>query len=262
MPGARAAGKQGACFVGVEPAVRGHVERAVEILRDRELERRRGVVDVHDLHWRVRVAHAHGRVTERVRREQRHDRRAHDGRDAQPGCDPVVVPGGPLREHPLAFGVEHRGQERRARPQRRVFGERHGIVRPRAVHRGARRSHELAHARACCRVEEAAGAVDVDACEQRLVEQRTRHRGEMHDRVRSPHIRQQFGADDVDAVEIELAARGARDRARRGPRPGRHRGFASRSGSNRWPSMPETPVTATTRSPRPFCSTMVHRLAQ
>ena len=49
----------------------------------------------------------------------------------------------PLRGQSLALGRAHREVELVVGPQRRVLGERHGVVRPRAVDGRARQQHHV-----------------------------------------------------------------------------------------------------------------------
>ena len=196
----------------------------------------------------VAPAHAHRRATGRDRGEQRVRARADDRRDAQAGRDPIGPVARPVREQAFAFAVDDRGQVRRARPQRRILGDRHRVVRPRAVDRGARRPHDLLHTGRGRRVEDTPRAVDVDPREELVVGQRADRGREMHDRR---HVRAGTEPGRRPSTSTRwnssLRARRAGSRTSR-PTIRSTCGLASSNGSSRCPRKPETPVTATTIS--------------
>jgi hypothetical protein len=75
----------------------------------------------------------------------------------------------PLTQEALGLDRLDGGRETGVGPKGGVLGERHGVVRPRAVHRGTGHPDDLADTHRGRRVEHAARAVDVHACHERLV---------------------------------------------------------------------------------------------
>ena len=80
-------------------------------------------------------------------------------------------------------GLVHRVRELGVRAQRRVLGQRHRVVRPRAVHGRARHHDDLLDTRRAGRVEQPAGRLDVDPRRFGLVDLGPRREGEVHQRV-------------------------------------------------------------------------------
>ena len=231
---------------------------AVEIdCSTRELERGRGVVDVHDLHRRRRAADARpgGRPVATAANNEFDPAPTTGAMRSRVATRPSLA-ARPLREQRVR--TRRRGSRggTRVRPQRRVLGERHRVVRPRAVHRRARRPHDL-------RTPAAAAASSTRRVPSTLTRVNSASSGigpTIAARCTTVSTSRRYGArsafSDVDPVERQLAGAAGRV-AHVESDDAVDVGLASSSGSSRCPRNPETPVTATT-CPR----TMVHRLAQ
>ena len=190
---------------GREPPVGSDVVDTRERLLDRDQQRARDVIDVHDLHGRAGWPQDHGRVTGRGLGEHGARPRADDRRDAQARRHPTVLAVRPLGEHAFALGVEDRREVAGIRPQHRVLGERHRVVLPRAVHRRAREPHHAVDAGPARGLEHPAGPVGIDPSHQCFVRNRPDDGGEVHQRVHVVQVRREIGVQDVDPVKRQLA---------------------------------------------------------
>jgi hypothetical protein len=116
----------------------------------------------------------------------------------------------PLAEEALDLGGVHGGCEPRVRPQRGVFRQGQGVVGPGSVHGGARDANDLPYADGGGGVEDAPGALDVDARHERLVGYRVDDRGQVDEHLDPLEQRLELGAADVNPLELEVPHPAAR----------------------------------------------------
>ena len=104
----------------------------------------------------------------------------------------------PVGEEALDLRLLGRVRERRVGAEGRLFGERHRVVGPRAVHHRARHEHERPDSHRAGGVEQPAGAREVDPGQELLVARRSEHPRQMDDGVGAGDHRCQIGRREIE----------------------------------------------------------------
>ena len=212
-PAARGADQVGALAPG-HRAVAGQVERAAVATLDQQHESVHHVVLVHVLDLLVATPDV---GEERLLGPRADDVVVHVGPEHDAGPNDrhraLGVPERPELAEPVALGLVARVLEVRDPAHRPVLGDRHRVVRERAVGGGRRGDQHLLGAGLRGRLEHVVRAAHVDVVHRVLVVHRVEHERQVDERVgllAGQEVARARGVANVQALELDLRPEGAR----------------------------------------------------